>query len=621
MDFITFKKNVAAINIGKRLPDSVYVHVSALEYCPEILVKLVVNVYTALKIPTDTWNVVKFSMKDFKISLLNYPAFDTYAYPSLTKSYTVDLLKLNVREANYADSKNPPILHRKELFVHESHCNRSQFVQNTSAGEALGLYIKPRTIGFKNSWNKLIRSKGYYLDDSGILKPLSESVEDSTKELIVIDRHLTAIDRSQLSTPMKILANNGFLKGEHSILDYGCGKGDDIRELEAHGIDAIGWDPVHCPETDLINSDIVNLGFVINVIEDIEERNATLRTAWELTDKLLIVSVMIAGESVISQFMPYKDGVVTSRNTFQRYYQQAEFLAYVKNVLKVSPIAVGQGVCILFKSDLDEQNFQLKKQHIHRTWTHLTFTESSKETIRSLEKTITNNKELFDDFWQTTLDLGRTPANDEFDQSEHIRRLAGSHKKALDALIAYNGDSELIKAQNVRQEDLLVYFALSLFEKRKPYTHTPTSLKRDIKVFFESHSAALDEAKGLLFTVGNPENIERESMLAFEALKSGEIQRGHHWTLHKRHLDSLPPILRIYIGCATQLYGDLSTIQLIKIHFRSGKVTLLGYEKWETEQPLLIERIKIKLRDQDVDFFDYVGQYNPVPLLNKDDFV
>ena len=32
---------------------------------------------------------------------------------------------------------------------------------------------------------------------------------------------------------MQILARHDYLNGDQSILDYGCGKGDDIRELEA----------------------------------------------------------------------------------------------------------------------------------------------------------------------------------------------------------------------------------------------------------------------------------------------------------------------------------------------------------------------------------------------------
>ena len=82
-----------------------------------------------------------------------------------------------------------------------------------------------------------------------------------------------------------------------------------------------------------------------------------------------------------------------------------------------------------------------------------------------------------------------------------------------------------------------------------------------------------------------------------------------------------PVELRVYIGCATQIYGDLDSISLIKAHILSGKVSLMGYDDWNKDTPLLIERIKIKLRDQEIDFFDYVGNFVPPPLSNKHDFL
>ena len=96
---------------------------------------------------------------------------------------------------------------------------------------------------------------------------------------------------------MQILARHGYLDGQYSIFDYGCGKGDDLRELEAHGIDAAGWDPNFYPEADIAPAEIVNLGFVLNVIEDREERDETLKTAWSFTERFLVASVMVAGES------------------------------------------------------------------------------------------------------------------------------------------------------------------------------------------------------------------------------------------------------------------------------------------------------------------------------------
>jgi hypothetical protein len=69
------------------------------------------------------------------------------------------------------------------------------------------------------------------------------------------------------------------------------------------------------------------------------------------------------------------------------------------------------------------------------------------------------------------------------------------------------------------------------------------------------------------------------------------------------------------------MYGELDEVSLIKVHIISGKVTLLVYDDWEKETPMLTERIKIKLREQDIDFFDYVGAFAPQPLYNKREFL
>jgi hypothetical protein len=64
---------------------------------------------------------------------------------------------------------------------------------------------------------------------------------------------------------------------------------------------------------------------------------------------------------------------------------------------------------------------------------------------------------------------------------------------------------------------------------------------------------------------------------------------------------SLPEELRIYVGCAAQLFGDINEFDLVKIHFTSSKVSLMRYDDWSKEEPLLLERGKVRLRDQEVD--------------------
>ena len=622
MDFVNFKKLVSSVEIGKKLPDSIYIHKSAFETLPETLRLLVPKISSAVKIGDNDWNILKLYTRDYKLAFLNYPTFDTYSYPSLAQAYTVDLAKLKVRKANYSDSKNPPILHRKETFVTKDYSLFEEFSAVTQEGEAIGLYTKPRTIGFKNNWERLISNKGYYLNESGrlIAKANADTEIDEHIEVDEVLRHRTAIDRNKLSQPMQILAKHSYLNGDYSVLDYGCGKGDDVRELEAHGVDVSGWDPAHYTEGLLVRSDIVNLGFVLNVIEDRLEREETLKRAWQYTEKALIVSVMIAGDSVISQFKAYKDGVITSRKTFQKYYAQSEFRSFVETTIGEEAVAVGQGIFIVFKDKIEEQNFLLERQHIKRDWHQKTQRELKKYEPALKKDTIDKNIELFTDFWDTCLDLGRLPANNEFEFSEQIRRVAGSHKKAFEAILTRFGSELLEESAKKREEDLLVYFALGLFEKRKPQTQMPESLKRDIKAFFNTYSEAVDAGRIALFSVGSPTLIEEACIEAYKNIKSGEFNEGHSYIFHKDHLGELPATLRIYIGCATQLYGELDDIQLIKAHMTSGKVSLLGYKNWQSETPLLMERIKIKMRDQEVDFFDYVGKYTPQPLTNKKKF-
>ena len=64
-----------------------------------------------------------------------------------------------------------------------------------------------------------------------------------------------------------------------TFFDYGCGRGEDIELLAAEGVTCGGWDPAYRPEAPRQEADVVNLGYVINVIEDPEERAATLRAS------------------------------------------------------------------------------------------------------------------------------------------------------------------------------------------------------------------------------------------------------------------------------------------------------------------------------------------------------
>ena len=48
---------------------------------------------------------------------------------------------------------------------------------------------------------------------------------------VEIARHRTAIARNRLSAPMQSLVRHDFVGPGTTVLDYGCGQGDDVRAL------------------------------------------------------------------------------------------------------------------------------------------------------------------------------------------------------------------------------------------------------------------------------------------------------------------------------------------------------------------------------------------------------
>src|SRR5437763_1565272 len=80
---------------------------------------------------------------------------------------------------------------------------------------------------------------------------------------------------------------------EQSFFDFGCGRGGDVRHLRQLAYDANGWDPGHAQDAAKTPAAVVNLGYVVNVIEDPVERAEALRAAWKLTREVLVVSARL----------------------------------------------------------------------------------------------------------------------------------------------------------------------------------------------------------------------------------------------------------------------------------------------------------------------------------------
>lgn len=440
-----------------------------------------------------------------------------------------------------------------------------------------------------------------------------------------VARHRTAISRPQLSTPLQAAAKHGYLDGYHSVFDYGCGRGNDIAILETAGVNVSGWDPYYRPKTELKEADVVNLGYVLNVIEDGSERRRVLSEALSLTSKLLVVSVITSRSEEASHYREYNDGVLTDRGTFQRYFQQDEIQNLIEDVTDQEALAIGPGIFFVFVDKVEEQRFLANRRRKKHDINHLLTLKPPSPGAKTWNEWVAfeSHKGILEELWQRMIELGRLPVNDELsgDTSNYIEKEIGSVRRAAQLSQVGFDPKEFHRARSSRIEDLTVYFALNLFNRRKPYTQLPQELQRDVNVFFQSYRSAQDSAKELLFSLAEPEVIYKACQEA-DQKQLGLLDGSHSLQVHTDLIERLPPPLRTYVGCAEKLYGDVAQSDLVKIHIRSGKVTFLEYESFDKSAlPRLLHRTKINLRNQQVDYFAYYDQPQAQLLFQKSKYM
>ena len=614
------------MQIGKNIAQHTYLHVEALDVLTPSWCEGVMQATWLAKLEIGAFNVVKLNQDGNSITLLDYPDFFDVAFPVLKRYWTVDLEKGTVRFRTYAESLNPPILHRKELLLPEAHPMRKTFASLTRTAEQIGLFDDPKRIGFLRAWESLLDVRGYRVIGHELV-PVGndETAEVSRNESFSgVARHLTALSRTNLSAPVQTLARHGFLDGSKTVFDYGCGRGGDVRGLAENGITVNGWDPYYAPDGTKQSAHIVNLGFVINVIEDPAERLEALQGAYALADELLVVSAMLANPDSL-RGTPYGDGILTSRNTFQKYYTQGELRQWLAEGLDAEPLAVAPGIFYVFKDQDTEQRFHLGRQSNRRNV--LKFTRQSRPErplrIGKADAKYQACQAELEALWEARISLGRMPERGEIGHAETLAQ----HFNAIPAALRFiqsrkdNAESILEQARLSRLDDLRIYFADLQFRQHSAYRHLEAGLQRDIKAFFGDYRSALEQGKNLLFAAGRPETIAEACRIAAEQ-GLGWLEDSESLQLHTSLIAQLPPVLRVYINCGLKLYGDPESADLIKIHIRSGKLTLMRFDNFLGKPlPRLIQRVKLKLREQDFDLFDYGGEYSPPYLYRKSRFL
>lgn len=482
--------------------------------------------------------------------------------------------------------------------------------------------------------------------------------------------------RTFLSRPVQQLLADGLLDEGATFFDYGCGRGNDIRQLRDLGYEATGWDPAHAPDSPKRRASIVNLGYVVNVIEEPEERRGTLRQAWQLADDILVVTARLDWELNGSRGRPFRDGWVTETGTFQKFFTQDELRAWIEGTLGQRSVAAAPGIFYVFRSEAGSQ--QLLAQHArslarprqaiaelifqqHRRllepladWvsahgalpapTDLTGSNELIETFgsirtafslvrrvtgpeqwagvdigtrRSSEAVFEANLVTLQPLIDFLTERGRLPHDGELREADAIEEKFGSIRRAFSLIRRVTGSERWTEFESRSRQDFLVYLALAAFSGRPRFGDLPEDLQHDTRDLFSSYKEACAQADKLLFGAGSREAVD----LACRTASVGKLTPEALY-VHAQALHTLSPLLRVYVGCAEALTGQVEGATLLKINRLKPQVAFLVYPDFDKDpHPALAASVVGRLRELSVSYRDFSRRDNPPVLHRKETFV
>jgi len=419
-----------------------------------------------------------------------------------------------------------------------------------------------------------------------------------------LDRSKTAISRSNFSTPVQHLLERMLLTKNRSFFDYGCGKGDDVAGLIELGFNASGWDPAFKPNTTIDRAEIINLGFVLNVIENPSERISVLKKAWELADGALMISVISKYDMPGTSLNRLNDGYVSNAGSFQKYYEPGELKNYVDEILDIESLPVTPFQVLCFKNEDYEQSYLATSSSSFRT------SSISIAPIHPLRKSriskciedfIASDQDAWEEIIGIFQEYGISPPVSYFSSQEILQTCGVTSDDLLHSILEMYGEHQSYQTVQKAKNSLLVQLALAFFRGKPKSKHYSVLSREAIKAHFGSFSNALEKSRSILFSIGDPKIISDLCDLSNIGIEDEQALY-----VHRSCIPHLHPILQTYIQVGQLFYCDLSAGDIFKIHKMSGKLTLLIYDDYEElDEPILNRRIKIDYPKRRISFYDH----------------
>lgn len=484
------------------------------------------------------------------------------------------------------------------------------------------------------------------------------------------------MSRNFLSRPLRQAYDDGLLNIGEPIFDFGCGRGDDVRTLAGLGFTISGWDPAHAPDEPQVAAPVVNIGYVVNVIEDPAERAEALSAAWQLATKVLVVSARLTWDPDATSGKPFGDGRLTANGTFQKYYSQEELRDWIGGVTKRRPVTAAPGIFYVFKDQTAAQSLlarQARDGHRQRLGIAELIYSDRATLLAPLEAWVADHRKLpapsdlatsaeiveafgsirsafslirrvtgaerwpdvdlgsrkrseqrFEEHLDTLQplidflsDRGRLPRDGELANQSAIDEEFGSARAAFSLIRRVTGPDRWEDFEEAARNSFLVYVALSAFGGRPRFSELPDDLRYDAKDLFGSYSNATVEADQLLFSIAD---VDRLNAACLDS-PVGKLTPEALY-VHVCGLERILPVLRVYEGAARALTGNVDDATIIKLHRLKPQVSFLVYPTFDTDpHPALQTSVVARLPELRVSFRNFGDSANPPILHRKETFL
>ncbi len=351
--------------------------------------------------------------------------------------------------------------------------------------------------------------------------------------------------------------------------------------MQRRGFDAGGWDPTHRPG-DRERAAVVNLGYVVNVIEDPDERLATLQDAWKLAQEVLVVAARLDSDRRSRLGPNLGDGTLTRLGTFQKYFAQNELTEWVNEATGQASLAAAPGVLYVFRDPARREAFAAAQFR----------SRGRRLSIAASADLYRENRLVLDALANFYCDRGRLPRQHEFAEWDELTEAFGSVRRASRFLRGLVGSQGWDDVRRERSADLLIYLALARFRGRPRLSGLPEALQWDIRALFSTYKFACAAADTLLFRAGNAEAIEQDCRSSLV----GKLTPTAIY-FHESALPALSPLLRTYEGCARTYLGTVEGANIIKLYRHEPKVSYLSYPEFDTDpHPELQKSVNVCLQ-------------------------